>query len=73
MSFFTKKAAASGVLLALALATVSACTVETPQQKLAYCQQWSTWATEAPSVAYDCGRFEAAETHHTPDPTRISP
>jgi hypothetical protein len=33
---------------------VTACTEATPQQKLAYCQEYSTWATAAPSAARNC-------------------
>jgi hypothetical protein len=72
MSSYTKKTTISGVLLALTLTAVSACTVETPQQKLAYCQQYGTWATEAPSAAHRCG-VDKAVAYSGPDLTWVSP
>jgi hypothetical protein len=54
MLTYAKKILSSGALLALTLTAVTACTEATPQQKLAYCQEYSTWATAAPSAARNC-------------------
>jgi hypothetical protein len=54
MVSFAKKIASSGAFLAVTLATVAACTVTTPREQLAYCQEYSTWTTEAPSAARNC-------------------
>jgi hypothetical protein len=48
------KTVLTGVLLALTLGVVVACTQETPEQKLAYCKEWKTWNTGYPSSAGDC-------------------
>jgi hypothetical protein len=54
MLSLSKKIASSGGFLALTLIAVTACTEANPREQLAYCQQYSTWATEAPSAARNC-------------------
>lgn len=54
MLTYAKKILSSGALLALALTAVTACTVQTPREELAYCQAYATWATGASSAAGNC-------------------
>lgn len=54
MLTYAKKIMSSGALLALTLTAVTACTEATPQQNLAYCQAYATWATGASSAAGNC-------------------
>jgi hypothetical protein len=40
----------TGFLLTIVLGVATACTKETPQEDLVYCQEWKTWNTVASSA-----------------------
>jgi hypothetical protein len=69
---YGKKVSLYGALLALTLTAVTACTEANPRDQLAYCQQYSTWATEAPSAARNCAVPSIASVVTAPDLSGIS-
>lgn len=54
MLTYARKILSLATLLALTLTAVAACTIERPQQELAYCQAYITWPTGTSSAAGNC-------------------